>query len=151
MTKRTLLGGLALAALSMTGCSTVCGEFCPYLIEGAAFELGGNERDYDYACAKFSFHNGSDKDVSSFTVSFMLYDSEGNNPFVGSNNVVERVDGNVPSGASTAVLIPMDDYLTIVPDEPYKIDFMYVRKIEYADGSEWTDPFGMYSAREVFE
>ena len=67
MTKRTLLGGLALAALSMTGCSTVCGEFCPYLIEGAAFELGGNERDYDYACAKFSFHNGSDKDVSSFT------------------------------------------------------------------------------------
>jgi hypothetical protein len=81
----------------------------------------------------------------------MLYDSEGNNPFVGSNNVVERVDGNVPSGASTAVLIPMDDYLTIVPDEPYKIDFMYVRKIEYADGSEWTDPFGMYSAREVFE
>lgn len=149
--RKNFIGGLVLAAVAMTGCSTMCGDSCPYLIADAAFELGASEKEYEFAGTRFTFHNGSSKDVSSFTVSFMLYDSDGNNPFIGSNNVVEKVDGGVPGGSSKSVVIPMDDYLTVVPDEPYKIDFMYVREIVYSDGSEWSDPFGMYCAREAVE
>ncbi|MCR5125339.1 MAG: hypothetical protein K6B43_09125 [Treponema sp.] len=149
--RKKFFSGLLLAAMSISGCSTMNSDNCPYLIANQKFEIGSSSDGYEFAGTRFTFHNGSKKDVKSFTVSFMLYDSDGNNPFIGSNNVVERIDEQVLSGMSKSILLSMDDYLSSVPSEPYQIDYMYVRKIIYSDGSEWTDPFGMYSAREAFE
>lgn len=149
--RKNLAFALLLAVLSATGCSSMSGDNCPYLIADQVVELGSSEGEFNFAGTRFTFYNASDKDVESFTVSFMLYDSDGNNPFIGSNNVVSTVDGKILSGKSSKIVLSLDDSISVVPEEPYKIDFMYVRKIVYADGSEWTDPFGMYASREVTE
>lgn len=135
---------------SFFGCSSVLNEDCPYLIANKNFEIG-NDGSFDFAGVNFTFYNGAKKDVKSFTLSFMLYDSDGNNPFVGSNNVIESFDESVLSETSQDFSLSLDKYLSVVPNEPYKIDFMYVKRIVYTDGTEWSDPFGMYSSREAVE
>lgn len=142
---------------SLSSCSSVLNDDCPYLIANKNCEITNsniddeNEEINGFAKLKFAFFNGADKTVKSFTLSFMLYDSDGNNPFIGTNNISETFNLEVNPKESKEISFSLDKYLSIVPSEPYQIDFMYVKKIFYTDGTEWSDPFGMYSSREVME
>jgi len=134
-----------------SSCSSLLNENAPYLIANQKVELGKVENQYDFAGTSFTLYNSSEKDISSFTVSFLLYTSDGNNPFIGSNNIIATINDDIPAGSSKDVILSLDKYISIVPEEPFQIDFMYIRKLSYSDGSSWKDPFGMYSSREIVE
>lgn len=151
--KKTVLPILAFALcmFSFSSCETTDSFTCPYLISNPHIELGKVEEKYNFAGLHFGLFNDSSKTVERFTVSFMLYDADGNNPFVGSNCIVSKCNWKVQPGACTDFVLGLDQYISCVPDEPYIIDYMYLREITYTDGSTWKDPYGMYCVREAYE
>ncbi len=149
--KKSFFAGLALAILAFSSCSTFASMECPYVIEKPHVFLGKVEGKHNFAGAYFNVFNDSQKTVDSLTFSFMIYDKDGQNPFLGSNNIVSKCDDFIAGLSSKEFCVNLDSHLSVVPDEPYLIDFLYLREIHYSDGSTWSDPFGMYSSREAFE
>lgn len=134
-----------------TSCETTDALSCPYLISNPRVELGEKDGSHKFAGMYFSLFNDSDKTIDNFTLSFMLYDSDGNNPFLGSNCIVSKCDWNMTAGSIVDFIINLDSYIAVVPDEPYIVDYLYVREINYVDGSKWKDPYGMYCVKEAYE
>lgn len=150
--KAFFLIGLALIfSAEFSGCATLDSFSCPYVIDNPRVEIGENGNVHQFAGAYFSVYNDSDKYIKEYTVSFLLYDDEGNNPFIGSNCVIGKMAVEENPYETREAVISLDSYLSVVPDEPYKIDFMYLREIKYSDGTTWSDPFGMYAVKEVYE
>lgn len=145
------LSTILILLMGFLSCGTVDCLSCPYIIDNPHVELGTVEDKYNFAGMHFSLCNESSKTIEDFTMSFMLYDSDGNNPFVGSNCIVSKCKWNISAGALVEFIINLDPYISTVPDEPYQIDYIYVREINYTDGSSWKDPFGMYCVREAIE
>lgn len=141
----------ALTAIGFSSCASTDAFSCPYVIENPRVELGKKEDICEFAGACFTVYNGSEKTISDYTISFMLYDDAGNNPFIGSNCVIEKIALEEKPYEAREVIISLDSYLSVVPDEPYTIDFMYLREIHYSDGTVWSDPFGMYAVKEIYE
>ena len=137
--------------LIFTACETTYRFSCPYEISNPHVEIGESNGDYNFAGMHFSVFNDSSKTVSGFTISFLLYDSEGNNPFIGSNCIVSKCEIEIDGGQISDFVINLDPYISLVPDEPFIVDFIYLREIHYIDGTSWKDPYGMYCIRESHE
>ncbi len=95
------------------------------------------------------FTNKSSKAVESFTIVFFVLDEDGNSPLRGRNNVVIKIEETVSPDSDFAFSRGLDDYLYISDDfllnedeVGYECEYLYVSRIEYGDGSEWSDPFG---------
>lgn len=134
-----------------SSCVTAGAFSCPYTVTSPRVELSSPEDSRSLAGMRLSFFNGADKTVESLTLSFMLYDSDGSNPFLGSNCIVAKCGQEVPPFSDIELVVELDPYISAVPDEPYTVDYLYVREIRYDDGSVWSDPYGMYSVREAYE
>lgn len=135
--------GLSLALFS--GCASITGENCPYVVDDMRIELGEKEYVCNFMSANFNFYNSSEKDVDNFSVSFLLFDEDGNNPFFGTNRIISDCKIQVAKKECAEISIALDDYLTTVPENPFEIDYFYVKKINYTDGTTWEDLFGMYA------
>ena len=146
-----LLPLLPLCLLFLPACSTLENLDCPYLIDNPHVEIGRKYTYHKYAGAYLTVYNDSKKTIKKYTVSFMLYDSDGNIPFTGTNCLVASCETPIPPQEEETFIVNLDSFISSVPDEPYLMDFLYLREIIYTDGSSWKDPFGMYAVREVME
>lgn len=135
----------------LSGCESLEMFNCPYIIANPRVVLGENEGEHSFAGTYFNLFNDSSKTITDVTVSFLLYDGEGENPFIGSNCVVSKINCVIGASQQAELVVSLDSYISVVPSEPYKIDFMYLREIKYSDGSSWSDPFGMYAVKEVYQ
>ncbi|MBQ7157869.1 MAG: hypothetical protein IJS09_00380 [Treponema sp.] len=135
----------------MQGCSTLENLDCPYVIDNPHVEIGQKYTYHKYAGAYLTVYNDSKKTIQNYTVSFMLYDSDGNVPFTGTNCVVAKCNAPIGPQQEETFIVNLDSFISFVPDEPFEMDFLYLREIVYADGSSWKDPFGMYAVREANE
>ena len=142
---------IILVLMTFISCESTDNFSCPYIISNPHVEIGECEDKYKFAGLHFGLFNDSDKEISSFTVSFMLYDSDGKNPFTLSNCIVSKCLWPVRSGSLIDFVVDLDSYISLVPDEPYQVDGIYIREIRYSDGSSWKDPYGMFCIREEFE
>ncbi len=78
----------------------------------------------------------------------MVYDAETEeNPFMGSNIIKASFSGTIPGKGIKECAVSLDQYLYVVPDDPYLIDFFYVSEINYENGDQWTDKNGTYHTR----
>ena len=105
---------------------------------------------YEICGINGSFCNNSEHPVSSFTIVFYVFDSDGNSPVKGRNNIVIKIQEEVPAFCDYDFCLALDKYLAVSqeyeenPDSPlYEIEYLYVSRIEYEDGSEWSDSFGL--------
>lgn len=133
-------------ALFLFGCCSITNpesvEKIPYMAEGR-MEMEENSADYEVAGLDFFFMNKSDSDVTEMTLVFFLFDKDGEPVSGGKSNIVMTVKENVPANTSLRCSLCLDKYFSIVPDEVYTVDYFYISKIVYDDGSVWSDPFGM--------
>ena len=133
----------------LVSCSTSLGinafekKSLPYALTARMVTDASNV--YEVAGIDFTFLNRSDKAVKSFTMVFFMYDEDGNPPAIGNNGVKIEIDVDVAAGECEDDLISLDRFMYEIPDSPYQLDYLYVSRILYEDGSEWSDPFGMYS------
>lgn len=99
---------------------------------------------YETAGFEFSFLNKSDKTVKALTFVFFLNSDEESSFEVFENLIKLEVNAVVEPQSFVEDCVSLDLFLYEVPEEPYLLDYLYVSRIVYEDGSEWTDPFGVY-------
>lgn len=132
-----------LLLFTFCGCSVFANNLAPYQISGKmVIDSSGN---YESAGLEFRFFNKSEKNVKDFTIVFFLFDDDGNPPLSGKNNIVIKINEFVDRMDYLESTVSIDKYLTLIPNEPYSVDFLYVSQINYEDGSQWNDPFGLES------
>ncbi|MGI5107371.1 hypothetical protein H0R94_10155 [Treponema socranskii] len=116
----------------------------PYRIKGEV-SVGADAAFYEYAGIALAFYNASGRAVRKFFAVVFLSGSDEESPFTEGNCIVLEYDENIAPYAVVNAEFSLDDYISEMPDEAYCIDFLYVSKIEYDDGSVWEDPFGLYA------
>jgi hypothetical protein len=117
----------------------------PFAVSKPVSAVGKKTDYYAFAGVEFTYLNTSSKTVSSVSVSFMVFDAATKkSPFIGSNIVKTTFDGEIQRGESKYFIVPLDSYLYAAPSEPYLIDFFYIPKVAFADGSAWEDRGGVY-------
>ncbi len=133
-------------ALNMS-CTTLSERNCPYVIGNinSMCGTGDDSAGFRFAGVSFTFCNSGSKTVADFTVSFRLYDSEGENPFIGTNCVTAKKTEIIGRNSTSEITVNLDSFITVVPEEPYQVDYFYVTEIHYTDGSTWRDEYGIYA------
>lgn len=117
----------------------------PYGISNPESQIGEIQGLQEFAGIYFTFYNNTEKTVKSFTVSYFVFDNTGEkSPFIGSNVLSSRSFKIIPPNGVQEIHISLDRYINQIPLEPYIIDFFYIKKIEYEDGSVWIDPYGSW-------
>ncbi|MBQ9494879.1 MAG: hypothetical protein IJR50_04485 [Treponema sp.] len=141
-----------LIALCIMCCSCASNFFsrAPYSMQGAV----SLESDISCAGITLALYNASGKTIEQFSVVIFLCDyvEDDRNS---SNCVTAVFERNIAAGETAEFWLPIDDciadefdtndYSTRDGEHPYQIDFMYIDRIEYDDGSVWEDEFGMYA------
>lgn len=123
-------------------CSLYGKEKTPYVSNGD-FLLAADTSKYQIAGLNLYFFNKSEKPVVSFTAVFYLFDEDGEPINTGKSNIAVSVQSEVEPMSAFEEEISLDKYFVTVPEEAYTVDFFYISKIIYADGTTWKDPFGM--------
>jgi hypothetical protein len=136
---------ILIIVFSLSSCTGLIQESPPFTITTPLCELAGYSSEFTHAGISFYFQNKSDKNIDSITVSFMLFDAKTQaNPFFGSNLFEIKKFAFISPGENIKIILSLDTFIYITPTEPYLIDFFYISKIEYADGSIWEDKHGTY-------
>lgn len=117
----------------------------PYLITDEKVINGENPGCHSFAGAYITFFNNSGKTVKGFAVSFRLYDSDGNAFGFGFNGITTEYRGEVEPKKDVEIIVSLDSVQNVQVSEGMQLDFIYVSKIIYTDGSVWTDPVGLYA------
>ena len=116
----------------------------PYRIQGEV-SVGADAELYEYGYIALTFYNASKRTIRKFFAVVFLSGSDGESPFTEGNCVTLECDDCVAPYAAVNAKFSLDDYIFEAPDEAYRIDFLYVSKIEYDDGGIWEDPYGLHA------
>ena len=100
---------------------------------------------YENAGLDFEFYNKSEKTVVSFTIVFLVYDFYQDFSGDESGNISLEVFAEIKGRSEIEDCISLDGLFSEVPEETYQLDYLYVSRIIYSDGSEWTDSSGRYA------
>ena len=123
-------------------CSAFAQINIPYSIKG---DLSIEESElYDYVGFNFSIKNKSEKRINTVTVVFYVFDENGEPPFGMKNHIVLNLNCTIEPGEILEDCLSLDNYVYCLDSERYEIDYLYVSRISYDDGSVWSDPFGTF-------
>lgn len=111
----------------------------PYVLTKLSCTAGKREEYYAFSGINFTLFNATRHDIKKIDVSCLAYDSEGKNPFVGSNTILASCEGVLSSQDFKEYVISLDEKLSYVPEIPFMIDFFCVRRIVFANGEVWED------------
>lgn len=136
---------ITLVITVICSCASITGSNCPYVIDNPRIELGKRKNVCNFAGAYFTFCNTSEKTVKDFSVSFLVFDEDGESPLVGSNRIESEHTIRVDSNQCVEISVGLDKYFQTISESNYIIDYFYVKKINYTDGSFWSDMFGSYA------
>ena len=119
----------------------------PYSVEH--IEPIKNERTGQYDRVEFSVCNFCEDAICSFEICFSVFDSAGKSPFIDDDNdFIFSVDCFIEKGQTEFFCVEITNVQELL--EPYVIDFVYIRKIEYITEKKWSDPYGMYCVGETY-
>ena len=134
-------GGISAAIPVVTGNAET-----PFIISKPQCNLGNLPPHYTHCGVHFTITNKSQKTMNSLSVSCMVYaDMDGNNPFIGNNNVHADFPESIAPGQTKTLILNLDPYITVIPTEPFIIDFFFVKTINFSDGSVYTDYNGTHA------
>lgn len=126
----------------LSSCSAYAKESAPYYIN-ADFVMENNSSDYQMCGVDLYFLNKTKKKINEFTVVFYLFDEDGEPISEGKSNIVLNINREIDENQTFFDCISLDKYFNGKPDSKCLIDYLYVSRIVYEDGSLWNDPFGM--------
>ncbi|HUX20930.1 MAG TPA: FxLYD domain-containing protein [Spirochaetia bacterium] len=93
----------------------------------------------------YSLRNTSAKTISSLRISFRLYDESGNQlPSPGDNYFVLTHSGWILPQTDCEVCASLDSSFFFAPTGTLVVDGFRIYRIDFTDGSQWSDPFNLY-------
>ncbi len=127
--------------LAFFGCSAFSLERSPYTIN-ADFVMDEESSVYKICGVELSFSNLATETVKEFEVVFFLFDSDGEPAYECPNRLAFSIEREIGPDEDFSVCLSLDSYMTFVPQSLLEIDYLYVSRITYTDGSIWVDPYG---------
>lgn len=134
-----------LIGLVMMSCCSFNALRAPYVITEERVTIGEEEGVFSSAGAFFTLYNNTDKTMCSCTLSFRIYDYDGEASTVGGNLITTDFKGIVLPKTTEQIVVSLDDMVSGELADGYQFDFVYVSRILFSDGSSWNDPVGVYS------
>ena len=153
MTKgRTDAGCRVLAAVVLALLCGLAGSGCtmenplPYAMTAGELRFGRMEGVYSVAGVFFRLVNTSGREITAVEMTCTIYDHTGRaSPFMGNNTIRSRLEVRMAAGAQRELCLVLDGHVSGIPQEgkEWLVDQLYPCRIEYADGSSWSDPLGL--------
>lgn len=127
-------------------CSFLLNAKCPYFFIDFALRQNSQTLDEEYTFVAFEIKNVSKKQISSFTVVFSLCTEDSTNPFDGDNTIIVKIEEQIESNESFCFSIDLCDYFdTQIMEEQLHIENLFLRTVNFTDGTVWKDYFGSYA------
>ena len=133
---------IVLLTLLLTACNGYSLDSIPYVISGD-FVMNDGAKDYSICGVDIYLYNKSDKEISSVNVVFFLFDKDGEPAVECRNKISVCVEETIPGQDDCSFCISLDSFMNSIPEEKLLVDYLYLSKIEYEDGSTWEDPYGL--------
>ncbi len=119
---------------------------CPYFFSDFALKQKFQNPDGEYTFVTFEIQNVSKKQISSFTVVFSLCTEDSLNPFDGDNTVIVKIEEKIESNESFCFSINLFEHFdTENVEEELHIENLFLRTVNFTDGTAWKDYFGSYA------
>ena len=116
----------------------------PYIIGDCYITIGEKTGFWKYCGMTLEFYNKSNKSINSLEINGNVYLENNAESFV-NNRINQNYEKISNPHESIMLRISLDDYLSGMPKNTMKVDQFYVKKIVFADGKSWSDPFGTYA------
>ena len=146
MKKICLFFVFSLMYLFFSACSGIAMEPLPYIISGQ-FEMEENSVDYEVCGLNLFVYNKLEKEIKEMTVDFYLFDRYGEPAMECQNRISLIIEKEIGGNESAQLCIRLDNYMISIPSELLEVDYLFLSKIVYEDGSEWNDPVGLAAFR----
>ena len=128
--------------LMVAGCKAYAQDTIPYVIS-ADFLMEDNASEYSICGVNIYLLNKSEKEMKAVNIVFFLFDKDGEPAYECRNKISVEVEQDLLEGEDSNFCISLDKYMNAVPSEALQVDYLYLAKIEYEDGSSWEDPYGL--------
>ena len=80
--------------------------------------------------------------IKEFELVFFLFDSDGEPAYECPGRISFSIEKEIDPDEVFNICLSLDSYMIFVPQSLLEIDYLYVSKIVYANGSVWEAPFG---------
>lgn len=114
----------------------------PYVAD-AHFVMEEGAADYSICGVNLFVFNKSEKNISAINIVFYLFDKDGEPASECRSKLSFEVEKMIPAGEEISVCISLDKYMNTIPSEELFVDYLFLAKIVYEDGSVWEDPLGL--------
>lgn len=131
--------------LLCVGCENPCENILPYYITDKYISVGQEKDLFEFAGAYIEIFNNTDLEVEQVTVNFMLYDENGKSAGIYGNQVSSSVDCGIIPHKRKTVVVSLDNLLGPNLEKSYQLDFVYISRIVYTDGTVWQNPLGLFA------
>lgn len=131
-----------LFCLGFSACSFMPLNSVPYMVTGD-FVMEEACEEYSVCGIELLFFNQSDKRVKNFSIVFFLFDKDGEPARECSNRISFDIEKTVEARDSFSKCLSLDKYMKFFPEELLWVDYLYVSRIDYEDGTFWEDPYGL--------
>ena len=135
---------LLLSSFFILSCSAYSQETAPYVINGN-FVMEDGALDYSICGVDFYLLNKSSKEIKKINVVFYLFDKDGEPAYECRSKISGEIEKTIEAGGESNFCMSLDNFMNLVPADPLVVDYLYLAKIEYEDGSLWEDPFGLFA------
>ncbi len=131
-----------LSVFAFSACSFMPLNSVPYMVDGD-FVMEEASEEYSVCGIDLIFFNQSDKCVKNFSIVFFLFDKDGEPARECSNRISFDIEKTVEARDSFSKCLSLDKYMNFFPEELLWVDYLYVSRIDYEDGTFWEDPYGL--------
>lgn len=132
---------ILLSMMLLSGCSAFSAERNPYSI-AADFVMDEESDEYKICGADITFYNHSLITVKEFELVFFLFNSEGEPASECPERLTFYIEKEIGPDEDFKICLNLDSFMNFIPEAPLEIDYLYVSKIVFSDGSVWEDPYG---------
>lgn len=132
--------------LLVSGCKSNSFEPVPYVVAGE-FVMDENSEEYSICGVNALVLNKSEKNICSMNMVFFLFDRDGEPAGECQSMLSFEIEKSILGNQKAAFCVGLDKYMNSVPEEVLQVDYIYLSKIVYEDGSVWEDPYGLAAFR----
>ena len=129
----------------MAGCEGYSKDFfdsIPYLVDGE-FVMEEGASDYSVCGVNLFVLNKSEKNIRAINIVFFLFDKDGEPASECRSKLSFELEKTITAGEEISFCISLDQYMNTIPSDELFVDYLYLAKITYEDGSVWDDPLGL--------
>jgi len=117
-----------------------------FSISKPVYKAGKIDKCCELAGVFFDFYNKSSSTVNYIEIKMNVFDkATKKNAFIGVGTITAEMSCSIGSGDTKNLCIPLDEYMTVIPDSDLLVDQFYISTVQFSDGTSWNDFAGIYA------